>query len=101
MLFGDGGAATLLEKGQNSPMIHTAMRTDGNGYKAIIIPAGAYRNMDVPKETRLWGDGNNRSDYNLYMNGTDVFNFTLSEVPIIINEFMTEVNTTVDDYDAR
>jgi len=100
MLFGDAGAATLLEKRQDSPAIHTAMRTDGNGYKAIIIPAGAYRNMDVPKEKTLWGDGNIRSDYDLYMNGADVFNFTLSEVPILINEFMADANTTVEDYDA-
>jgi len=100
MLFGDAGSATLLEKRQESPTIHTAMRTDGNGYKSIIIPAGAYRNMDVPKERTLWGDGNIRSDYDLYMNGTDVFNFTLSEVPILINEFMTDVNTSADDYDA-
>jgi 3-oxoacyl-[acyl-carrier-protein] synthase-3 len=100
MLFGDAGSATLLEKRQDSPSIHTAMRTDGNGYKAIIVPAGAYRNMDAPKERTLWGDGNVRSDYDLYMNGTDVFNFTISEVPIIINEFMTKVNTSVDDYDS-
>ena len=101
MLFGDAGSATLLEKTSGKlPAIRTAMRTDGNGYKAIIVPAGAYRNMDAPAERTLWGDGNNRSEYDLYMNGTDVFNFTISEVPLIINEFMADVGTTVNDYDA-
>ena len=99
MLFGDAGAATLLEKSPGSPNIHTAMRTDGNGYKAIIIPAGAYRNIDASKKMTLWGDGNFRSDYDLYMNGTDVFNFSISEAPKLINEFMIEENTSVDDYD--
>ena len=34
------------------------------------------------------------------MNGTDVFNFTISEVPQLINEFMTEMKSSVEDYDA-
>ncbi len=100
MLFGDAGSATLFEKTPNSPAIHTATRTDGNGHKAIIIPAGAYRNMDTPKERAVWGDGNLRSDYDLYMNGTDVFNFTISEVPSLINEFNAKLERSADDYDA-
>ncbi|MEN3004740.1 3-oxoacyl-ACP synthase III family protein [Dehalobacterium formicoaceticum] len=100
MLFGDAGSATLLEKRQDAPIIQTALRMDGDGFKAIIVPAGAYRNMDAPKERTLWGDGNIRSDFDLYMNGTDVFNFTISEVPMLIKEFMAEINTNVDDYDG-
>lgn len=100
MLFGDSGSATLLEKRQDSPLMHTTVRTDGNGYKAIIIPAGAYRNTGATKERTLWGDGNRRADYDLYMNGTDVFNFTISEVPLLINEFMKNLKLSVDDFDA-
>ena len=100
MLFGDAGSATLLEKRQDATRIHSSTRTDGNGYKAIIIPAGAYRNEGAVQARTLWGDGNIRSDYDLYMNGTDVFNFTISEVPQLINEFMTEMKSSVEDYDA-
>ena len=94
------GSATLVEKKENAPEIQMAMRTDGNGFKAIIVPAGAFRNEDASRERVVWGDGNIRSDYDLYMNGTDVFNFTISEVPALINEFMTESNTCPDIYDS-
>lgn len=91
MLFGESGSATLLEKVESANEIKTAYRTDGDGFKAIIIPAGAYRNRNASNEISIWGDGNKRSDYNLYMNGVDVFTFTISEVPALINEFV-EIN---------
>jgi 3-oxoacyl-[acyl-carrier-protein] synthase-3 len=102
MLFGDAGAATLLEKDVNSEneiMFH--LRTDGSRFKTIIKPAGAYRNRNASRERVVWNvDGNVRSDYETYMNGTDVFTFTISEVPKLIKEVMTNENTIVDDYDC-
>jgi 3-oxoacyl-[acyl-carrier-protein] synthase-3 len=100
MLFGDAGSATLLEKVENDSCMEMGFRTDGNGFKAIIIPAGAYRNINSTHERTMWGDGNMRSDYDLYMNGADVFNFTISEVPRLLNEFMLENNTTPEYYDS-
>lgn len=88
MLFGDSGSATLLEKGNSLSPIRTAYRTDGKGFKAIIIPAGAYRNRMASHDRRKWDDGNERSNYDLCMNGVDVFSFTITEVPALINEFM-------------
>ena len=34
------------------------------------------------------------------MNGTDVFAFTISEVPRIVKEYMLTANKAVDDFDA-
>lgn len=99
MLFGDAGSATLLEKTDNTNCINMGFRTDGDGFKAIIVPAGAYRNTDATHERTTWGDGNVRSDYDLYMNGMDVFTFTISEVPKLLNEFMEETGTNPEDYD--
>ena len=62
------------------------LRTDGNGYNAIIAPAGGYRNMDAPRQDAVWPDGNIRNLYNTYMNGTDVFSFTITEVPASCQE---------------
>ncbi len=102
MLFGDGAAATLLEKCNcNESKINIHLRTDGNRFKAIIKPAGAYRNLNAPRERVVWNvDGNIRSDYETYMNGADVFTFTISEVPKLIKEFIANNNTNVDYYDC-
>lgn len=100
MLFGDAGTATLLEKTGKDSEITSALRTDGNGYRAIIQQAGSYRNPLSSSERTEWPDGNTRSDFDLYMNGTDVFNFTISEVPGLINDFMQSENKTSEDYDC-
>lgn len=99
MLFGDGGSAILLEKKDNSPM-DILLRTDGNGYNAIIAAAGGYRNMDAPRIDEVWPDGNIRNLYNTYMNGTDVFSFTISEVPAAIKDFIDKTNEGIDSYDC-
>lgn len=101
MLFGDGGAALLFEKtNETVAPIHVLNKTDGNGYKDIIAPAGGFRNMDAPKEDMMWPDGNIRTLYNTYMNGTDVFSFTISDVPKTIKEFLKKTNTSIADYDC-
>ena len=101
MLFGDGGAAILLERADDTlAQITVSLKTDGNGYRSIIAPAGGFRNMDAPREDMVWSDGNTRNLYNSYMNGTDVFSFTISDVPRTVKEFMTKTGTTPDDYDC-
>lgn len=99
MLFGDAGAATLLCREEGSK-ISGELMTDGEGFKAIIMPSGAYRNRQGSHERTMWGDGNIRSDYDGYINGTDVFSFTISQVPRMINRVMKAEDSTPDNYDA-
>lgn len=99
MLFGDAGSATLLEKDPNS-VLFGEMMTDGAGFKAIITPSGAYRNTDGSYERTQWQDGNVRSDYDLVMNGTDVFSFTITQVPKMIKTHLNQTGEQPDGYDA-
>ena len=98
MLFGDAGGAVLLEKKQGMK-IQGLLRTDGTGYRAIIAPAGGFRNMHADTKPMMWDDGNERTLYNTYMNGTDVFNFSINDVPEAVKDFLAKTNTTADDYD--
>ena len=100
MLFGDGGAAILLEKTDADDEIIGLLKTDGSGYKAIIAPAGGFRNLDATNEDMTWSDGNIRSLYNTNMNGVDVFSFTITKVPKTIKEFLKHNNRTIEDYDV-
>lgn len=99
MLFGDGGSALLIEKAENS-QIDVLLRSDGERYNAIIAPAGGYRNMNAPREDMMWPDGNIRNLYNTYMNGTDVFSFSISEVPQAVRDFMEKTGKGVEEYDC-
>ncbi|MBN1639331.1 MAG: ketoacyl-ACP synthase III [Ignavibacteriales bacterium] len=86
MLFGDAGSATLLEKTDEESYIDSVSCTDGSGFKAIIKPFTGYRNPD--------GKGVS------LMNDIDVFNFTISEVPKMLKDYMKLKGLTPDDYDS-
>ncbi len=100
MLFGDSGTATLLEKvADGDPMVFTG-RTDGGRFKSIITPAGGYRNRGMPKEREEWPDGITRSDYDTHMKGMEVFEFSITDVPQLVADFLQELGTNADTYDC-
>ncbi len=81
-LYGDAGTATLIEKKMNSKSFFS-LYSDGSGFRSIIIKAGGSRfpsnftNLTLEEKE----DGNFRSDSQLFMDGLEVFNFTLKVVP--------------------
>lgn len=100
LLFGDSGTATLISKNQSTNSSYTALRTDGNRFKAIITPSGAYRNRNASKKRVKWSDEIFRSDFDTHMKGMDVFGFSISDIPKLMKQFMAELNTTPDEYDC-
>lgn len=85
-LFGDAGAAILLEKSHAKNCLNIASCTDGNRYKAIIDPYNFWRHPDAE------GNGGEMDDI-------AVFNFSTSEAPKMIKEYMERMHKTPDDYD--
>jgi len=56
--------------------------TDGSGWNNLIIPAGGTRTPhdDVTAKMQTDKEGNSRSDEHLFMDGMEIFNFTISKV---------------------
>ena len=101
MLYGDAGAVALLEKTDNpDDEIKALMRTDGSGFKYMIIPGGGYRNLKGSDEGVMCKDGNPRTLMNSLLQGTSVFTFTVFDVPKLIKDFFGKTNTSVNDYDV-
>lgn len=101
MLFGEAGAVMLLERSEgNGDSISALLRSDGSGFKYMIVPGGGYRYLHAPEETFMCEDGNPRSLHNSFIQGTSVFTFTIFDVPRIIKDFWSKTGTTVDDYDC-
>ena len=89
-LFGDAGTATLIERSDIESSSFFNLFTDGVGYPHLIVPAGGFR---IPKssETNLeitMPTGSITSDESIQMNGGEVFNFTLREVPSSIEALL-------------
>ena len=100
MLFGEAGGAVLLEKKSNVTPISAMLRSDGNGYQYMIIPAGGYRNLNAPATPFMCPDGIERTLYNSILQGTSVFTFTIFDVPRILKDFCKATNTSIADYDC-
>lgn len=100
MMYGDAGAAILLEKADDEIESTSLLRSDGSRYKAIILPAGGFRDMNPGHERFMCSDGIERSLYDIYMDGTSVFSFSITDVPKALNDYLDYTGTTAADYDA-
>ncbi len=90
MIFGDGGSATAMEKSEGKE-IKYFLKTKGSAYKAIMVPAGHARSR-----SKIINDA---SSCELTMNGADVFNFTITDVPKALNSFFSEYSINKDEVD--
>lgn len=91
-IFGDAGVAALIERDEKFGESHFSLNSDGSRGDLIMIKGGGYRNMssiETLKEKVVDEYGNIRSDENGYMNGADVFNFVIVEVPKDIKRLMS------------
>ena len=99
-LFGDGSAATLVRGTESDsdligPFIYG---TDGTGAGNLIVPTGgARRPFEADAEEMHDESGNVRTSNNLYMNGAEIFNFTLQAVPQAINQTLAQSGKSMDD----
>lgn len=83
-IFGDAGVAALVERNENFGASYFSFNSDGSREDLIKIPAGGYRQPSSPdtlKEKVVDEYGNIRTDEQGYMNGGDVFNFVIKEIP--------------------
>ncbi len=98
MMYGDAGAAVLLKR-EPSAASNTMLCTDGGRFKAIILPAGGFRDMNPPADRFVCNDGIERSLYDIYMEGTTVFSFSITDVPRSIQTYFEKTGTSTEDYD--
>lgn len=99
-IFGDGAAATLIGCG-GMEIGAFDLGTDGSGKDLLMIPAGGMR-MPKSAKTAVEHDdnGNIRSQEQLYMDGTGVFEFTIREVPESVNQVLHKSGLTKDEIDV-
>ena len=76
------------------------MGTDGSGYRNLIVPNGGLRSRYNPNAQEIDdGSGSIRTDNNLYMNGPEIFNFTIKAVPKAVSETLKKNNIILDKID--
>ncbi len=101
-LFGDGGVAALIEKDNKFGESFFSLNSDGSKESLIKIKAGGYRypsTSETRKEKVIDKHGNMRCDEQGYMDGVDVFNFLIREIPSDIKELLKYSNTSIESFD--
>lgn len=86
LLFGDCGAAVAIERNEECEDIDFLLKTDGARYQSLLAVGGGYRHR------------NNHNDY-CYMDGNNVFSFSISDVVKTIKEFMVRCDIQLEDID--
>lgn len=102
LLFGDAGTATALERTECSPKMSFELGSDGRGWPHLIVPAGSFRqprNENTARRTQREG-GNIRSDEDLFMDGAEIFGFTLRVVPRLVANLLERTGSSLHSMDA-
>jgi 3-oxoacyl-[acyl-carrier-protein] synthase-3 len=100
-LFGDAGSATLVQGRQSSeesigPFIYG---TDGAGAENLIVSGGAHRHVCAASNSDEGAEGSTPGPANLYMNGAEIFSFTLKSVPAAVNAILQKSGLAIDHID--
>ncbi len=104
-LFGDAAAAAALSFDPETPNTGPGMvfdlGSDGSGAPYLMVPAGGFRRPSTPATRRRHTDkaGNKRGAEDLFMDGTQVFAFTLREVPRSLEKVMQRAGWDISDVD--
>jgi 3-oxoacyl-[acyl-carrier-protein] synthase III len=101
-LFGDAAAATLISSSTEGGVLvgPFAYGTDGRGAKHLIVPTGAMRRAYDENAVATEDDtGSERTINNLYMNGPQLFAFSLRAVPDAVNRVLAPEGLTMADVD--
>ena len=95
LLFGDAGSATAIERGCNDELAQFVLGSDGSGARNLMIPAGGFRHS-VKDDARLLG----RDESKLFMDGGEIFNFTLRAVPGLVSQVLEAAGAVAGKIDS-
>lgn len=98
-IFGDGAAAILIELSDRPGLEHFVFSTDGSGGPNLIVPQSGVAWDKTDKKNKQAYFSNGRTPANLYMNGAELFNFTLRCVPDLLNRCLEKSGLFFEDID--
>jgi 3-oxoacyl-[acyl-carrier-protein] synthase III len=101
-IFGDAAASTLISLDNNEekePIGCFVFGTDGRGANNLIVKTGGMRNRIKLNSTIIDEFGNEHDENSLYMNGSEIFIFTLGIVPKTLKSVLQKANLNQEDID--
>jgi 3-oxoacyl-[acyl-carrier-protein] synthase-3 len=99
-IFGDGAAAVIISESDKKGILGFELGTDGSGMNNLIVPNGGLRNRFNPDEKDFIDENEYLRNNNcLYMNGPEIFDFTIEQVPGLVTRVLGKNNLTIETVD--
>ncbi len=98
-IFGDAATATLISTEGFAEIGDFVLGSDGTGAENLIVKTGGMAHTEKANDLSFDEDGNPRSSDYLYMNGGEIFSFTLMTVPKMVRQTIEKNGLTKDDVD--
>jgi len=98
-IFGDAASATLVSAEGFAEIGQFSLGTDGSGAGNLIIQTGAARYPEKMNKITYDSDNNPLSPDYIYMNGSEIFAFTLEAVPDLVHNTLEQNTLQKDNID--
>jgi 3-oxoacyl-[acyl-carrier-protein] synthase-3 len=89
-IFGDAGTATIVAHSEEDMLGEFIFGTDGNGAENLIVNGISARNFYTLKDMER---------PTLYMNGPEIFNFTIETIPPLIQQVISKNKLQLSEID--
>jgi len=96
-IFGDAATATLISTDGFAEIGDFVLGTDGSGAENLIVKTGGMASPEKANDLAFDENGNPRSSDYLYMNGAEIFNFTLRVVPKMVRQTLEKNGLSNND----
>jgi len=100
-IFADGAAACLVSTEGIAEIGEFTFGTDGKGAENLIVKSGAARHRESYNDLVINEFGNPMSSDYIYMNGTEILNYTLERIPEMVIDVLNKNKLTIDDIDLH
>lgn len=96
-IFGDAASATVISTDGFAEIGEFSIGTDGAGAKNLIVKSSGARFPEKINDCRMDEGGNPISSDHLFMDGQEIFMFTLMKVPKMIKEVLAKNDLQKED----
>lgn len=103
LLFGDAGSAIIVGRkqpnqiGQERP-VQIRLETAGSKFKALMAPFGRNRHRFSDMARDIGAENANRLLHR-FMDGSDVFTFSIKDAPAAVKKFYNDFSCAPEDFD--
>lgn len=98
-IFGDAATATVISQDGFAEIGKFSLGTDGRGAENLMVKTGGMKFRKAINDLSFDDNANPKSSDYLFMDGSEIFNFTMEAVPVLVNDTLKKNNLEQQDID--